>query len=154
MFHCCNYFSLYSFQFLYQLFPWGIMRGTVHSKDIFTTLRLRSIVKSGFECWNPDFAFSSQTRSPKVDFNFEKSVTEVDLFKKSESGFHGFPSLQKGFAKLFSWTVLLSANYVCACETAVLENGFSNPFMDFQKKKRKRKERKSPKTLTWQPRQC
>ena len=37
--------------------------------------------------------------------------------------------------------MLLSANYVCACETAVLENGFSNPFMDFQnKKKKERKE--------------
>ena len=33
--------------------------------------------------------------------------------------------------------MLLSANYVCACETAVLENGFSNPFMGFQKKKKK-----------------
>ena len=33
--------------------------------------------------------------------------------------------------------MLLSANYVCACETAVLENGFSNPFMGFQKKKEK-----------------
>ena len=42
--------------------------------------------------------------------------------------------------------MLLSANCVCACETAVLVNGFSNPFMGFQKKKRKRKERKSPKT--------
>ena len=31
--------------------------------------------------------------------------------------------------------MLLSANYVCACETAVLENGFSNPFMGFQKRK-------------------
>ena len=37
--------------------------------------------------------------------------------------------------------MLLSANYVCACQTAVLENGFSNPFMGFPKKKKK-KERK------------
>ena len=34
--------------------------------------------------------------------------------------------------------MLLSANYVCACETAVLENGFS--WVSKKKKKKQRKE--------------
>ena len=35
---------------------------------------------------------------------------------------------------------LLFANHACACKTAVLKNYFSNPFSDFQKKKKNGKE--------------
>ena len=64
---------------------------------------------------NPDFGFCNRTRNPKTDFTFEKSVLRVAIFsfiKKSKSGFHGFPfyrligKSEKGFAKLFSWTVV------------------------------------------------
>ena len=57
--------------------------------------RLRSIGKSGFRFWNPDFTY-------------EKSVLRVDF----NYGFHGFPfyrligKSKQGFAKLFSWTAL------------------------------------------------
>ena len=62
---------------------------------------------------NPDFGFCNRTRNPKTDFTFEKSVLRVDFINKSKSGSHGFPFYRligksvKGFAKLFSWTVVL-----------------------------------------------
>ena len=54
----------------------------------------------------------------------------VVSIKKTENGFHGlsgeiYSREQSGF---------LSANYACACKTAVLKNCFSNPFSDFPKK--------------------
>ena len=40
---------------------------------------LRSIGKSGFRVWNPDYGFCSRTRNPKTDFTSEKSVLRVDF---------------------------------------------------------------------------
>ena len=57
--------------------------------------------------------FRSIGKSGKRDFTSEKSVLRVDFFfKKSKSGFHGFPiylsigKSEKRFAKLFSRTAV------------------------------------------------
>ena len=66
-------------------------------------LGLRSIGKSGFRFWNPDFGFCNRTRNPSSGW--------ISI-KKSKSGFHWFPfhrsigKSEKGFEKLFSWTAV------------------------------------------------
>ena len=78
----------------------------------FQLLRLRSIGKSGFRFWNPDFGFCNRTRNPKTDFTSEKSVLRVDFNWEIQIRIHGFPfyrsigKSEKRFAKLFSWTAL------------------------------------------------
>ena len=90
-----------------------------------------------FQNLNPDFPIECEIRkwiSPPRNPSF----SWISI-KKSKSGFHGFPfyrsigKSEKGFAKLFSWTVvffLLSMRAYARLLT-VLKDNFSNPFLDF-----------------------
>ena len=74
------------------------------------SVRFRSMGKSALRFWNPHFGFCNRTRNP--------SSWWISI-KKSNSGFHGFlftvqSGNQKGFAKLFSWTVVFSLLIMCS----------------------------------------
>ena len=96
----------------------------------FQLLRLRSIGKSGFRFWNPDFGFCNRTRNPKTDFTRNPSS---GIFRISWISFLPFDwEIRKRICKtVLVNSALLFANYACACKTAVLKNSFSNPFADF-----------------------
>ena len=74
------------------------------------SVRFRSMGKSAFRFFNLHFGFCNRTRHP--------SSWWISI-KKSKSGFHGFlftvqSGNQKGFAKLFSWTLVFSLLIMCS----------------------------------------
>ena len=77
-------------------------RGALHGYFLYLVFifRVRSIGKSGFRICN-------RTRNPKTDFHAEKSVFGF-LF------YHSIGKSEKGFAKLFSWTVVFFLLSMCA----------------------------------------
>ena len=97
----------------------NVCRGDGYSKLAHNLLRkserhpgLRSIGKSGFRFWNPDFGFAIEREIRKrISPPRNPSLGRISI-RKSKSGFHGFPfyrsigKSEKGFAKLFSWTAV------------------------------------------------
>ena len=97
------------------------------------SVRFRSMGKSAFRFFNLHFGFCNRTRHP--------SSWWISI-KKSKSGFHGFlftvqSGNQKGFAKLFSWTVVFSLLIMCSRTRPLSLELFINPFSNSPKNGKK-----------------
>ena len=109
---------------------------------------LRSIGKSGFGFWNLDLGFCYRTRNPKrMSLPRNQSPGWIAM-KKSESGLHGFPFYcsigkpEKGFAKLFSWTVVFFLLIIRAwARPLFLRIVFQILFRILEKKNKKQKQK-------------
>ena len=97
--------------------------------------------------------------------SIEKSVPEVAPIQDFMDFlyYRSTRKCEKGFVKLFSWTVFFFlACYACACETNDLQNSSnsflvsSHPFSPLKKKKeeRKKKKRKEWKELCYERKTC
>ena len=98
------------------------------------SVRFRSMGKSAFRFWNLHFGFCNRTRHP--------SSWWISI-KKSKSGFHGFlftvqSGNQKGFAKLFSWTVVFSLLIMCSRTRPLSLRTVYQSFFGFPQKRKKR----------------
>ena len=99
--------------------------------------RVRSIGKSDldFQNLNPDFLIKREIR--KRNSPPRNPSSGCISIKKSKPGFHGFPfyrsigKFEKGFAKIFSWTVVFFLLSMRARAGPLFLRNFSNPFSDF-----------------------
>ena len=129
-------------------------------------------LKQEIRIWvlNPNFRFCNRTRNarrispppPEIDREMRPRGCPIQDFMDFLY-YRSTGKCEKGFVKLFSWTVFFFlACYACACETNDLQNSSnsflvsSHPFSPLKKKKeeRKKKKRKEWKELCYERKTC